>query len=310
MPAGVTGDPEEGPRALPGPRQGPVHGLPPGARRRRVAGRQRRARSLDDRRPQAARRVPLPAALGSARRRSRNTVDAAVGRPGRASRPRSSSTSSPISRRCTGRRRPRRIRIATRSRAASPSASATTSIRRTTPRVLRAEGAEALVEPRGTGRQVVRRLPPGRRRRRRCAAWRRAIRRYVTAYGRVMAIEDFLSVHGPETTGRAARRSRAPRTSTSRCWSRWRPTACRWRSTRRAREARAALARGRGVVRAARGRAQSRVRRLPHARPRRQQVPRRPSARRRHRRADAPLPDLAHEPERRRGTCAGAFSGA
>ena len=116
MPAGVAGDAKKG-RALflsrakgpctgchlvPGDDVWPAGSVGPGP--------------LDDRRPQAARRVPLSAALRSARAFPQH-VDAAVGRAGRASRPRRSSTWWPICRRCKGRCRPRRIRTATRSRA-------------------------------------------------------------------------------------------------------------------------------------------------------------------------------------------------
>src|SRR5207245_1115169 len=58
---------------------------------------------------------------------------------------------------------------------------------------------------------------------------------------------------------------------------------------------------GQGIVLPAHRRAQSLVRRLPHARARRQQVPGRPDARRRDRGTHAPLPDVAHQSGRRLG---------
>jgi L-cysteine S-thiosulfotransferase len=69
------------------------------------------------------------------------------------------------------------------------------------PAVLRAEGAETLWSGRGpTGTSCAGCHAGGVDRAMRGVATRYP--RHVQAYGRVMAIEDFLSVHGPETTGR------------------------------------------------------------------------------------------------------------
>jgi sulfur-oxidizing protein SoxA len=69
------------------------------------------------------------------------------------------------------------------------------------PAVLRAEGAEALWTASGPAGKSCADCHAGGA----AASMRGVATRYpkhVTAHGRVMAIEDFLSVHGPETTGR------------------------------------------------------------------------------------------------------------
>ena len=69
------------------------------------------------------------------------------------------------------------------------------------PAVLRAEGAEALWTAKGpSGKACADCHAGGVEKSMRGAATRYP--RYVTAYRRMMAIEDFLGVHGPETTGR------------------------------------------------------------------------------------------------------------
>jgi L-cysteine S-thiosulfotransferase len=69
------------------------------------------------------------------------------------------------------------------------------------PAVVRAEAAEALWSARGpAGKSCAECHAGGVDRAMRGVATRYP--QHVTAYGRVMAIEDFLSVHGPETTGR------------------------------------------------------------------------------------------------------------
>jgi len=69
------------------------------------------------------------------------------------------------------------------------------------PAVLRAEGAEALWTAKGpSGKACADCHAGGVETSMRGAATRYP--RYVTAYRRVMAVEDFLGVHGPETTGR------------------------------------------------------------------------------------------------------------
>jgi len=69
------------------------------------------------------------------------------------------------------------------------------------PAVLRAEGAEALWAAKGpAGSSCADCHAGGARTSMRGVATRYP--RHVAAYGRMMAIEDFLTVHGPETTGR------------------------------------------------------------------------------------------------------------
>jgi sulfur-oxidizing protein SoxA len=70
------------------------------------------------------------------------------------------------------------------------------------PAVLRAEGAETLWSAKGPAGKACADCHPGGP----AVAMRGVATRYprhVPAYRRVMAVEDFLTVHGPETTGRA-----------------------------------------------------------------------------------------------------------
>ena len=303
MPAGVTGDPARGARALPRPRQGPVHGLPPGARAT-TCGRPAAWGPISRRSATAS--CPTPTSTSSSGIRASifpNTVDAAVGRRRASSRPRRSSTSSPICRRCTGpvpaekdpdrnpftRQQAGRLRRQPRSDEQPR--------RRCSPRAPRRCGARA-----GPGGQGVRRLPRGRRRR---GAMRGVATRYpkhVAAYGRVMSARGL------------PRPCTARRRPAGRCRSRARTNLDLTMLVKMASNGHAGG--GRHVEPARRGRRWPAARRSFDRRvgernhacadchtpeTRRQQVPGRPPARRRHRRPHAPLPDLADEPERRVG---------
>ena len=133
--------------------------------------------------------------------------------------------------------------------------------------------------------------------------------RFLAKYGRVMSIEDFLTVHGPETTGApfaAESESNLSMTVLVKMASNGLPIAVDTESA----EARAALARGRASF-------YRRVGERNHACAD-CHTPEKGAnkflggryARRRHHGPDPALPDLAHEPDPGRGTCASACSGA
>ena len=173
-----------------------------------------------------------------------------------------------------------------------------------TPRTIRAWSARRTLPTSGGRRgrrEGVRRLPPGGP-----AAAMRGVAtrypRYVAAYRRVMAVEDFIAVHGPETTGTALFVESAANldlTLLIKMSSNGMPVALDLAVPENA----AALERGKRSF-------HRRVGQRNHAcadchndggRQGRRQVPRRPAPRRRSGRAHPPLPDVAHEPGRRVG---------
>ena len=238
------------------------------------------------------------------------TIDAAVGRGGRAHARGDRRTSSAFLQTLEGpgaagegrRAQPVHAR-------AGPSASATTSIRPTTRRCCWPRAPSALWSERGPARQGVRRLP----RRRPDAAMKGVATRYprfVTKYGRVMSHRGLpRPCTGPRRRGaRFPRRARQPRHGDA---------------------DQDGVQRHAGAVDLAspetRGRARPRARRRSTS-AWASATTRAPTATRRRRAADKflggrlladverrahpPLPDVAHEPEPTCGTCASACSGA
>ena len=148
-----------------------------------------------------------------------------------------------------------------RSRGAGRSASATISIPRTTRRCCGREARRPCGRERAGRARPARTATGGAESRMRGVATRYP--QYVPAYQRVMAIEDFLSVHAPETTGTAHAVGERGQPQHDDADQDGLQRHAGGGGSHSSPEARAALARGRARSAAGR-RAQPRVRRLPH----------------------------------------------